>query len=50
MISTGPFLRVDLSKFVEHEEGSADEAAEGYSVVPVKPFAKVVDGEDSEDA
>ena len=50
MISTGPFLRVDLSKFVEHEEGSADEAAEGYGVVPVEPLSEVVDSEDSEDA
>ncbi len=35
---------------MEHEEGSGDEAAEGYGVVPVEPFAEVVDGEDAEDA
>ena len=35
---------------MEHEEGSSDEAAEGYGVVPVEPFAEVIDGEDSEDA
>ena len=35
---------------MEHEEGSADEAAEGYGVVPVKPLSEVVDGEDAEDA
>ena len=35
---------------MEHEEGSADEAAEGYGVVPVESFAEVVDGEDAEDA
>lgn len=34
---------------MEHEEGSGDEAAEGYGVVPVEPFAEVVDGEDAED-
>ena len=35
---------------MEHEEGSSDEAAEGYGVVPVELFAEVIDGEDSEDA
>jgi len=35
---------------VEHEEGSADEAAEGHGVIPVEPFTEIVDGEDSEDA
>ena len=35
---------------MEHEEGSTDEAAEGYGVVPVEPFAEVVDGEDTEDS
>ena len=35
---------------MEHEEGSADQAAEGYGVVPMEPFSEVVDGEDSEDA
>ena len=35
---------------MEHEEGSADEAAEGYGVVPVEPLSEVIDGEDSEDA
>ena len=34
---------------MEHEEGSADEAAKGHCVVPVQSFAEVVDGEDSED-
>ena len=36
-------------EFVEHEEGSGDEAAEGYGVVPAEVVAEVVDGEDSED-
>ena len=35
---------------MEHEEGSADQAAEGYGVVPVKALSEVVNGEDSEDA
>ena len=35
---------------MEHEEGSADEAAEGYGVVPMEPFSEVIYGEDSEDA
>src|SRR6185369_5352470 len=36
-------------KLVEHEEGSGDEATEGYAVVPAQVVAEVVDGEDSED-
>ena len=36
-------------ELVEHEEGSGDEAAEGYSVVPAEMVSEVVDGEDTED-
>ncbi len=36
-------------ELVEHEEGSGDEAAEGYAVVPAQRVAEVEDAEYSED-
>jgi hypothetical protein len=46
----GWLLCVAGSEFVEHEEGSADEAAEGYGVVPVETLSEVVNREDAEHA
>jgi hypothetical protein len=39
-----------MLELVEHEEGSCDETAEGYCVVPVEFVTEVEDREDSEDA
>jgi hypothetical protein len=39
-----------VSKLVEHEECSHDQAGEGYGVVPVELLSEVEDAEDAEDA